>query len=129
MIAVMMMKTVNERFAVPRHANQISRKVNAPLIAVIYMQSDDLPNVEQNKNILSGINEQKVEVLKVQVKNVEKWFPSDTLCIVEETGQPGASNWLSVLPFSEHGFVLNKREFRDAMCLRYNRNLKGLPSN
>ena len=67
--------------------------------------------------------------MKVQVENVEKLLPSDTLRIVEQTSQPGASNWLSVLPLSEHGFVLNKREFRDAMCLRYNRDLKGLPSN
>ena len=107
----------------------ISRKVNAPLIAIICMQSDDLPNVEENKNMVSGINQQKAEAMKVQVENVEKLLPSDTLRIVEQTSQPGASNWLSVLPLSEHGFVLNKREFRDAMCLRYNRDLKGLPSN
>ena len=84
---------------------------------------------KENKNIVSGINQQKAEAMKVQVENVEKLLPSDTLRIVEQTSQPGASNWLSVLPLSEHGFVLNKREFRDAMCLRYNRDLKGLPSN
>ena len=29
------------------------------------------------------------------------------------------SSWLSVLPLEEHGFYLQKGEFRDALCLRY----------
>ena len=80
------------------HEYEISREVNAPLIAVISIQSDDLPNVEENKNISSGINEQKAEAMsmKVQVENVEKLLPSDTLRIVEQTSQPGASNWLTL---------------------------------
>ena len=31
----------------------------------------------------------------------------------------GGSAWLSVMPIQEHGFALNKGEFRDAICLRY----------
>ena len=33
--------------------------------------------------------------------------------------EPGASNWLTVLPLHEHGFLLHKSAFRDAICLRY----------
>ena len=32
----------------------------------------------------------------------------------------GASSWLTVIPMSEMDFTLNKREFRDALKLRYN---------
>ena len=32
---------------------------------------------------------------------------------------PGVSNWLTVLPFKEHGYHLSKGDFRDALALRY----------
>ena len=34
-------------------------------------------------------------------------------------GEKGASSWLSALPLKKLGYVLNKQEFRDAICLRY----------
>ena len=40
----------------------------------------------------------------------------------------GVSSWLSVLPLSEQGFVLNKAEFRDALAMRYNNTIPDLPS-
>ena len=33
--------------------------------------------------------------------------------------EKGSSNWLSTLPIKEHGFILHKSNFRDAMMLRY----------
>ena len=39
------------------------------------------------------------------------------------------SNWLNVLPFSEYHFDLSPVEFRDAISLRYGRNLPGLPAH
>ena len=41
----------------------------------------------------------------------------------------GASAWLNALPLKDEGFVLNKREFFDAVALRYRWNLKRLPLN
>ena len=41
--------------------------------------------------------------------------------------EKGASSWLSALPLQEHGLVLNKSEFRDALAIRYNQKLKILP--
>lgn len=40
-----------------------------------------------------------------------------------------ASNWLTVLPIAEHGFALHKRDFRDALSLRYGWSPKHLPSS
>ena len=37
-------------------------------------------------------------------------------------------SWLSALPLRDHGFTLNKEEFRDALALRYNRTVTNLPS-
>ena len=41
---------------------------------------------------------------------------------------PGASSWLGALPLSNYGFDLCKGEFQDALCLRYNKQLKNLPA-
>ena len=40
----------------------------------------------------------------------------------------GASAWLTSLPLKSEGYVLNKREFFDALALRYRWNLKYLPT-
>ena len=41
----------------------------------------------------------------------------------------GASAWLTSLPLKDEGFVLNKREFFDAIAIRYRWNLKRTPTN
>ena len=41
----------------------------------------------------------------------------------------GSSSWLTALPLSEHGFVLHKRAFRDALRLRYGWRPPLLPSS
>ena len=41
----------------------------------------------------------------------------------------GASAWLTSLPLREEGYVLNKREFFDAISLRYRWGVKRLPTN
>ena len=58
-------------------------------------------------------------VLNRKIEQVENSLPTETLRIIEQTKQPGASNWLSVLPLEEHGFSLNKR---------FNLPIKGIPS-
>ena len=52
-----------------------------------------------------------------------------TLKAINQAKEKGASNWLSAIPSQEHGFTLNKSEFRDALAIRYNKSLKGLPSD
>ena len=59
-------------------------------------------------------------VLNRKIEQVENSLPTETLRIIEQIKQPGASNWLSVLSLGEHGFSLNEREFRDALSLRFN---------
>ena len=41
----------------------------------------------------------------------------------------GASSWLNALPLRDEGYILNKREFFDAVALRYKWTLKRLPLN
>ena len=39
----------------------------------------------------------------------------------------GAGSWLTSLPLKDHGFCLNKQEFRDAICLRYGWRIPNTP--
>ena len=42
--------------------------------------------------------------------------------------EKGAGSWLTALPVQSLGFVLNKEEFRDSLCLRYGWQIPGIPS-
>ena len=103
--------------------------MTAPLVAIMAMQSNDLPNADLVKEKRSTIKSIKAQKLKGKISKVEASLPSETLRVVQQTSKPGPSNWLSVLPLAEQGFVLNKQEFRDALSLRFNRPLQDLPSN
>ena len=46
-------------------------------------------------------------------------FPTHCTKAVELAQETGASTWLTALPIAEHGFVLHKGAFHDAICLRY----------
>ena len=45
-----------------------------------------------------------------------------------QISEPGASSWLGALPLSQYGFDLGRGEFQDALCLRYNKDLRNLPT-
>ncbi|KAK2574212.1 hypothetical protein P5673_000349 [Acropora cervicornis] len=59
---------------------------------------------------------------------VDESLPPDLLQAVQRTRDKGASSWLNAIPIEEHGLPLNKQEFRDSLCLRYNLPLPNLPS-
>ena len=46
---------------------------------------------------------------------------------MELNKEKGAGSWLTALPLQEHGFSLNKQEFRDAICLRYGWKIPNTP--
>ncbi len=49
--------------------------------------------------------------------------------LMEISSEKGASSWLTVLPIKEHGFLLHKGSFRDALCVRYGWQLPYSPTN
>ena len=55
----------------------------------------------------------------MQCEQLRESLPSKTERAVELATEKGASNWLTVIPIKEINFNLNKREFRDAIKLRY----------
>ena len=111
-----------------------SSQATQPLKNLILEQSL-LINDERSDLLLSEAKGAKADVLKVKrsIQKAEKeqarsLLPTFDQRLFEEISSRGASSWLTALPLKEHGFVLNKQEFRDALLLRYNLPFEGLPS-
>ena len=75
--------------------------------------------------------ETQSEAMKIVKKKKEVWYKelqqyiisesSTTVAkIIELSSEKGASCCLTSLPLKRYGFLLNKQEFHDALCIRYN---------
>ena len=62
------------------------------------------------------------------IERIDESLSPNLLQAVQQTRDKGASSWLNAIPIEEHGLALNKQEFRDSLCLRYDLPLPNLPS-
>ena len=65
---------------------------------------------------------------KSRIDKIDESLSPYLLQAVQQTRDEGASSWLNAIPIEEHGLALNKQEFKDSLCLRYNLPLPNLPS-
>ena len=105
-----------------------SIKITQPLINEILNQSDCVPHAEDvSKAKLEAVKE--MEAYQTEKSAAIKMSQSqETQRNLEQLSEPGASSWLGAMPSREHGFCLTKSEFQDALCLRYKKPIKNLPS-
>ena len=73
------------------------------------------------------INSQR-SAAKSRIDRIDELLSPDLLQSVHQTRDKEASSWLNAIPIEEHGLPLNKQEFRDSLCFRYNLPLSNLPS-
>ena len=109
-------------------AYEASKKITTPLVDEIIKQSNTLPEkgkVIQTKT--TTIKAIKLEEAK-QAEELKMKQTTEMQRTLEQNSQPGASSWLSALPLQDHNFNLNKGEFHDSLCLRYNTKPKNLPT-
>ena len=104
-----------------------SKMLTAPLTAIIVLQGYDLPDENSVKCIRADVTKSQSASLTSKTSLIEQNIDSSTLRAVKQAPEKGAGSWLNV-PLEEQGFTLTKREFRDALALRYNKQLRGLPS-
>ena len=103
--------------------------ISAPLKSVIVEQFETLPDPQTVKNIKNEKKTQKEKILKEKCEHIDQHLSPEMKKAVCDARMPGVSSWLSVLPLSAYGFSLNKGEFRDALKMRYGKELCGLPSH
>ena len=73
------------------------------------------------------IKQAKEVQLKALYKNLSEKLSLIRQKSLELGCEKGASCWLSALPLQSLGYVLNKREFRDSICLRYGWAIANVP--
>ena len=66
------------------------------------------------------INAQRSATTKSQSDRIDGLLSPDLLQAVQRTRDKGASSWLNAIPIKGHSLPLNKQEFRESLCLRYN---------
>ena len=76
------------------------------------------------------INAQRRAALKSRIDRIDESLSPDLLqdLLLQQTRDKGVSSWVNAIPIEEHGLPLNKQDFRDSLCLRYNLPLPNLPS-
>lgn len=105
---------------------QASKKITEPLKQMIIEQTGRYrnPNLCEIKMM---IRREKAENHANKANVVREMLPATKQRTMDLLNEKGSSSWLTVLPLKEHRFDLNKSEFRDALCLRYDWQLKNLP--
>ena len=74
------------------------------------------------------VNAKRRAAAKSRIERIDESLSPNLLQAVQQTRDKGASSWLNAILIEEHGLALNKQEFRDSLCLRYDLPLANLPS-
>jgi len=110
------------------HQFNSSQKISAPLADFICQQSEQF-HIPSLQSIKAEIRQKKQQHLKSQYSDICSQLDPILQRTVELTSVKCSSLWLTALPIQEQGFHLNKQEFRDALCFRYNWQLQNVPSH
>ena len=86
-------------------------------------------NQVREREIEREIKESRESTHKLKLERLRTTMTEEQLRANDLSQLKGASAWLTSLPLKDEGFVLNKREFFDALAIRYRWTLKRLPLN
>ena len=110
-----------------------SSKITQPHVESILNQDTIMHTTnsegKSTQELMQENNAKKHEQRKQQMEEIDINLPENLKTFVEQARDKGASSWMNALPISEQHLTLNKEEFKDAMRLRYNLPLSGLPTN
>ena len=111
------------------HEFRTSVKITENLKRVIVNQERNLDNFDQTevKVIINQAKQDKEKRLTQDFDNIKTQVSADTYRYLESAREKGAGAWLTVLPVQKLGYVMNKQEFRDSLCLRYGWNIPNTP--
>ena len=99
-----------------------------PLVNQIVGQAHEPPDETEIKSIQRSMRREKDAELRQRQERLKETLPERQQRMMELATEKGSSNWLSVIPLKDQGYDLNKREFRDAIRLRYDWDIPESPS-
>ena len=106
---------------------EASVTVTEPLVQRIVAQDHQIPDAADMQSAKSQAGAKKNEILKGCGEVVKSSLSPISLRAAELASEKGASSWLTVTPIQDQGYDLNKREFKDAIKMRYNWEISDLP--
>ena len=107
----------------------MSKALSGPLsVLIVSRPFTQLPQDDVLAHARSLVRNQRVQRAKNASVSLYQHLSHTQFRTVSLTCNKGASGWLNVLPLEDEGFTLNKEEFRDALALKYNKFIPGLPS-
>ena len=107
-----------------------SSLVTRNLTTLIERQEMDLTNYNLDgvKAEISRLKAEKEETMLAHLEHVKVAVDRKLKRSLELAAEKGAGAWLSALPLQSMGYLLNKQEFRDGICLRYGWRIPNTPS-
>ena len=106
---------------------EASIKVTNPLVRRIVEQEHQPPDASEIQPLQLSTRKQKDDCLSERLEQVKNSLPTKAKRAVELATEKGSSNWLTVIPLEELDYNLNKKEFRDAIKLRYDWEITDTP--
>ena len=105
-----------------------SIKMSAPLVDKIMAQSHETPDDADVRRLVHAVRKDKDDDLKGKLEELKVSPPVRTQRAVDLACEKGASSWPAAIPLKDMNFDLSKREFRDALRLRYDWPIPDSPS-
>ena len=106
---------------------EASIKVTNPLVRRIVEQEHQPPDASEIQTLQLSTRKQKDDCLSERLERVKNSLPTKAKRDFELATEKGSSNWLTVIPLEELDYHVNKKEFRDAIKLRYDWEIKDTP--
>ena len=104
-----------------------SIKVTDPLVRRIAEQEHQPPDASEIRTLQQSTRKQKDDFLSERLKQVKNSLPTKAKRADELATKKGSSNWLTVILLKELDYNVYKKEFRDAIKLRYDWEITDTP--
>ena len=100
---------------------ETSVKITSSLKRMIVNQDTSLENYDENRvrNIITKTKQDKGMRYTQEFERIKATVDGNMKRNLELAKEKGSGSWLTALPIQNLGYVLNKQEFRDSLCLRY----------
>ena len=107
----------------------ISVRITSNLKTIIFNQERDLENLNEERiqETISQTKQEKGNRLTEEFESIKSEVNNDLKRCLELAREKGAGSWLTALPIQSLGYVLNKQDFRDSICLRYGWKIPNTP--
>ena len=106
---------------------ETSTKVTNPLVRRIVEKEHQYSDASEIRTLQLNTRKQKDDCLSERLEQVKNSLRTKAKRAVELATEKGSSNWLTVIPLKEMDYNLNKKEFRDAIKLRYDWEMTDTP--